>query len=160
MAPIGSGRARNPALSFLFALLSCGFPSGSMPNAPVRCSSDLGSPILNFCVVTPDVLWRGAKAAQDGAAWLMQRGVRTIVNLELLHDDRRAFGEARPASAGRREADYFRVADWEPNAVLAQALLDDHVAPFLAVVDKPPKPVYLHRRTRQNPTGVTVAAYR
>jgi len=131
-----------------------------MPNAPVGCSNDLDSPILNFCVVTPDVLWRGAKPAQDGAAWLMQRGVRTIVNLELLHDDRRAFGEARLANAGRYEAGYFRIPDWEPNAVLAQALLDDHVARFLAVVDKQPKPVYVHCRTGQNRTGVMVAAYR
>ena len=160
MAPIGSGRARNPAFSFLFALLACGFPSSSMPTALAACSSDLDSPILNFCVVTPDVLWRGAKPAQDGAAWLMQRGVRTIVNLELLHDDRRAFGEARLASAGRYEAGYFRIPDWEPNAVLAPALLDDHVARFLAVVDKQPKPVYVHCRSGQNRTGVMVAAYR
>ena len=82
------------------------------------------------------------------------------MNLELLHDDRRAFGEARPTSAGRHEAGYFRVADWEPNAVIAPALLDDHVAHFLAVVDKQPKPVYVHCRSGQNRTGVMVAAYR
>src|SRR5712691_10320766 len=136
---------------FLFALLT-GLPSSSMPAAPAACANDLGSPIPNFCVVTPDVLWRGAKPAQDGAAWLVQRGVRTIVNLELLHDDRRAFGEARPTSAGRYELAYFRVSDWEPNAVLAPALLDDHVAHFLAVVDKQPKPVYVHCRSGQNRT--------
>src|SRR5437870_16746 len=143
---------------FLFVLLA-GLPSSSMPAAPAACTNDLGSPIPNFCVVTPNVLWRGAKPAQDGAVWLVQHGVRTIVNLELLHDDRRAFGEARPAS-GRHEAGYFRISDWEPNAVLAPALLDDHVAHFLAVVDKQPKPVYVHCRSGQNRTGVMVAAYR
>ncbi len=61
--------------AFLFVLLT-GFPSPSMPAAPAACANDLGSPIPNFCVVTPDVLWRGAKPAQDGAAWLIQRGVR------------------------------------------------------------------------------------
>ncbi len=151
---------RNPAFSLLFALLTGGFPSSSMPAAPTGCANDLGSPIPNFCVVTPDVLWRGAKPAQDGAAWLIQRGVRTIVNLELLHDDRRVFGEAKPASAGRHELGYFRIADWEPNAVLAPALLDDHVAHFLAVVDDRPRPVYVHCRSGQNRTGVMVAAYR
>ena len=145
--------------AFLFVVLT-GFPSSSMPAASAGCANDLGSPIPNFCVVTPDVLWRGAKPAQDGAAWLMQRGVRTVVNLELLHDDRRVFGKARPASPGRREAAYFRVADWEPNAVLAPSLLDDHVARFLAVVDGQPKPVYVHCRSGQNRTGVMVAAYR
>ena len=145
---------------FFFALLTGCFPSSSIPAAPAGCASDLGSPISNFCVVTPNVLWRGAKPAQDGAAWLIQRGVRTIVNLELLQDDRRVFGEARPASAGRYEAGYFRISDWEPNAVLAPVLLDDHVAHFLAVVDKQPKPVYVHCRSGQNRTGVMVAAYR
>ena len=151
---------RNSAFPFLFALLTGGFPFSSMPVASTGCASDLGSPISNFCVVTPNVLWRGAKPAQDGAAWLIQRGVRTIVNLELLHDDRRVFGEAKPASTGRHELAYFRISDWEPNAVIAPALLDDHVAHFLAVVDSRPKPVYVHCRSGQNRTGVMVAAYR
>ena len=131
-----------------------------MPMAAAACANVLDSPIPNFCVVTPDALWRGAKPAQDGAAWLIQRGVRTIVNLELLHDDRRVFARAKPASAGRYEAGYFRIADWEPNAVIAPARLDDHVARFLAVVDSQPKPVYVHCRSGQNRTGVMVAAYR
>src|SRR5438552_10806455 len=108
--------------AFLFVLLTA-LPSSSMPAAPSACTNDLGSPILNFCVVTPNVLWRGAKPAQDGAAWLIQHGVRTIVNLELLHDDRRAFGEARHTSAGRYALAYFRISDWEANAALAPALL-------------------------------------
>jgi hypothetical protein len=44
--------------------------------------------------------------------------------------------------------------------VIAPALLDDHVAHFLAVVDDQPKPVYVHCRSGQNRTGVMVAAYR
>jgi len=105
-------------------------------------------------------MWRGAKPAQDGAAWLIQRRVRTIVNLELLHGDQRVFGQAKLASPGRYEVGYFRISDWEPNAVLAPALLDGHVAHFLAVVDDQPKPVYVHCRSGQNRTGVMVAAYR
>src|SRR5256885_16877185 len=151
---------RNPVSAFLLALLTGCFPSSSQPAAAAACANDLGSPIPNFCVVTPDVLWRGAKPAWDGAAWLILRGVRTIVNLELLHDDRRVFGESRPAIAGRHELGYFRIPDWEPNAALAPALLDDHVAHFLAVVDRQPKPVYVHCRSGQNRTGVMVAAYR
>src|SRR5882762_4321825 len=150
---------RNSAFSFLFALLT-GFPSSSVPAAPTGCPSGVGSPIPNFCVVTPNVMWRGAKPAQDGAAWLIQHRVRTIVNLELLHDDRQVFGRVKPASADLHEAGYFRISDWEPNAVLAPALLDDHVAHFLAVVDDQPKPVYVHCRSGQNRTGVMVAAYR
>ena len=153
-------RPCNSAFSLLFVLLIGGFPSSSMPIAPTGCPNDLGSPIPNFCVVTPNVMWRGAKPAQDGAAWLVQHRVRTIVNLELLHDDRRVFGQVKLADAGRYEAGYFRISDWEPNAVLAPALLDDHVAHFLAVVGDQPKPVYVHCRSGQNRTGVMVAAYR
>ena len=94
---------RNPVYPLLFALLTGCFPSSSMPIAPAGCPNDLGSPIPNFCVVTPNVLWRGAKPAQDGAAWLIQHRVRTIVNLELLHDDLRVFGQVtRRARAVRR----------------------------------------------------------
>src|SRR5438552_10789522 len=108
----------------VFALLS-GFPASSRPAAHPAGPNDLGSPIPNFCVVTPDVLWRGAKPAQDGAAWLIQHRVRTIVNLELLHDDRRVFGEAKPASAGRYGFAFFRISDLEPNGLIAPALLTD-----------------------------------
>src|SRR5882762_12035029 len=125
---------RNSAFSFLFALLT-GFPSSSVPAAPTGCPSGVGSPIPNFCVATPNVLWRGAKPAQDGAAWLIQHRVRTIVNLELLHDDRQVFGRAKLANADRYEVGYFRIPDWEPNVILAPSLLDNRVAHFLAVVN-------------------------
>jgi protein tyrosine/serine phosphatase len=113
-----------------------------------------------FCVVAPDVLWRGAKPKQDGAAWLIQHHARTIVNLELLHDDQRVFGQTNLANADRYEVGYFRIPDWEPNAILAPSLLDNHVAHFLAVVSAQPKPIYVHCRSGQNRTGVMVAAYR
>ena len=44
------------------------------------------SPIENFARVD-DVLWRGARPDAAGAAWLVAQGVRTIINLELLHGD-------------------------------------------------------------------------
>jgi len=96
----------------------------------------------------------------DGAAWLIQHRVGTIVNLELLHDDEPVFGQTTPADADRYEVDYFRIPDWEPNAIIAPALLDDHIAHFLAVVSARPKPIYVHCRSGQNRTGVMVAAYR
>jgi hypothetical protein len=148
------------AFPFLSALLIGGCPSSSIQSAPIACANDLDSPIQHFCVVTPNVMWRGAKPARDGAAWLIQHRVRTIVNLELLHDDRRVFGQAKLASAGRYEAGYFRIPDWEPNVMLAPSVLDDHVAHFLAVVNAQPKPTYVHCRSGQNRTGVMVAAYR
>ena len=43
------------------------------------CPNTVDSGILNFCEVTPGVLWRGGKLDRRGAAWLMQHGVRTII---------------------------------------------------------------------------------
>src|SRR2546427_13248520 len=116
-------RSNTCSAAFLFVLLT-GFPSSSMPAASTGCANDLGSPIPNFCVVTPDVLWRGAKPAQDGAAWLIQHRVRTIVNLELLHDDRRAFGVARLASGGRCGFASFWLCVSIPDAARTSGLQD------------------------------------
>ena len=160
MRSIRLAHACNFAFLLSFVFLTDGCASSSIQNAPVECSNNLDSPIQNFCVVTADVLWRGAKPAEDGAAWLIQHRVGTIVNLELLHDDQRVFGQANLADADRYEVDYFHILDWEPNAILAPALLDDHIAHFLAVVGAQPKPIYVHCRSGQNRTGVMVAAYR
>jgi hypothetical protein len=124
------------------------------------CPKTLDSGILNFCEVTPGVLWRGGRLDQHGAAWLMQHGVRTIVNLELTRDDRPAFAAARIAASGLYQADYFRIHDWQPLAKWAPSILDDHIAHFLAIVRERPKPVYVHCLFGMDRTGVMIAAYR
>lgn len=143
--------------------------------APGACSNTLNSPIQNFCEATRDTLWRGAKPDVQGAAWLIGKGVRTIVNLELLNDDRATLASVDfNAQADDRDTllhtllpepdthdiRYYRVRDWEPLVVVAPWLTDDHVAQFLAVALQAPKPLYVHCRSGQNRTGVMVAAYR
>lgn len=81
--------------------------------------------MFSICVVTPNVLWRGARPDKDGAAWLIQQGVRTIVNLELILDDKRAFGDATVEDANNYEVGYFRIHDWEPLRILAPSIVDD-----------------------------------
>ena len=138
----------------------CSCASTSTQSVAGACSNNLGSTIQNFCVVTPDVLWRGARPDKDGAAWLIRQGVRTIVNLELILDDKPAFGQATVADANNYEVGYFRIHDWEPLPILAPTVVDEHVAHFLAIVSQQPKPVYVHCRSGMNRTGVMVAAYR
>src|SRR5437773_5556945 len=113
----------------------------------VACSSPLSKAIPNSCVVSPGVLWRGSKPDRLGAASLLSLGVRTVVNLELLHDDMKAFQLARPAKVLSERLDYFHIREWEPNPVIAPSVLDSHVAEFLAIVKTQPKPIYVHCRS-------------
>ena len=146
------------ALLFVFSMCSCA--SASRQSVASACSNNLGSAIKNFCVVTPNVLWRGARPDKNGAAWLIQQGVRTIVNLELILDDKRTFGDATVDDTNNYEVGYFRIQDWEPLRILAPSIVDDHVAHFLAIVSQQPKPIYVHCRYGENRAGVMIAAYR
>ena len=146
-------------LMFVFSMYGC---CASVPRqgVAVERSNNLGSAIREFSVVTPNVLWRGGRPDKEGAAWLIQQGVRTIVNLELIRDGKPAFGHATVADANNYEVGYFRIRDWEPLTMLAPSVEDDHVAHFLAIVIQQPKPVYVHCRCGTKRTTVMVAAYR
>jgi protein tyrosine/serine phosphatase len=154
--------ARICSLTFTFLLVHtiCGCAYTGKQSAAEACSDNLDSVIQDFCVVTPNVLWRGSRPDKDSAAWLIQKGVRTIVNLELILDDKHAFGQATVAVDKSHEVGYFRIHDWEPLPILAPAIADDHVAHFLAIVRQQPKPIYVHCRYGVNRTGLMVAAYR
>jgi protein tyrosine phosphatase len=91
---------------------------------------------------------------------LVELGVKTVVSLELLQDDRNAFEAAMISSRDSREIQYFQIRDWEPLVLLAHSKVDDHVAHFLAISRSQPKPMFVHCRSGQNRTGVMVAAYK
>jgi protein tyrosine/serine phosphatase len=124
------------------------------------CSNDLDSPIRNFCVVAPQVLWRGEKPNGKDAAWLVDHHVGTVVNLEVFFNDHRAFDEAAADPDSSRRVDYFHLPDFEPVHIINWSLLDDHVAEFLAIVSEAPKPVYVHCLDGIDRTNALVAAYR
>ena len=144
----------------LLALAMCACTYATKQSVVGACPNTADSGILNFCEVTPGVLWRGGKLDRHGAAWLMQHGVRTIINLELIRDDGGAFAAAPISDAGVYEADYFRIHDWQPLARWAPSMLDDHIAQFLAIVSERPRPVYVHCLFGMDRTGVVIAAYR
>ena len=138
----------------LWLMSACAGPSAH----PDACTLELTSDVANACVVSNGVLWRGGKPASQGALALMNKGVGTVVNLEMLHSDKDAFRQAKGAPP--RSVDYFEVPEWEPNVVIAPGRVDDSVAEFIAIVRSQPRPVYVHCRSGQNRTGVMVAAYR
>jgi len=141
-------------LAGAIALSAC---AGPQPH-PDACRHALTPQVTNACVVNPGVLWRGGKPDEQGASALLEKGVGTVVNLEMLHSDREAFRRSRSATS--RQVEYFEVPEWEPNVVIAPSRVDDSVAEFIAIVRTQPRPVYVHCRSGQNRTGVMVAAYR
>lgn len=141
-----------------FSMQGCAYtPQQNVANP---CPDNLNAPIKVFCVVTPNTLWRGSKPDQDGATWLIQQGVATIVNLELIHDDIKVLGRATPEGDHVFQVGYFRVRDWEPLKLATPRIVDDHIAHFLAIVDQQPKPIYVHCRYGQDRTGAMIAVYR
>lgn len=133
---------------------------GVVASSNATCLNNMASPIANFCEVRPDELWRGAKPDKQTSAWLIDKGVKTIVNLELLHDDLDAIRRASVSSGAHYSVDYFRVKTWEPLYAVAESTADEDVIHFLAVARQAKKPMYVHCRAGENRTGVMVAAYR
>lgn len=122
------------------------------------CRDDLGSPIRNFCVITPGKLWRAEAPTRADAQWLIEHGVHSVISLQL--DVRHSFEAAHldPGVAG--SVTYFRVVDFDATQVLTHRHLDDHVAEVLAIIQKAPKPALISCRAGVDRTGVIAAAYR
>lgn len=114
--------------------------------------ADMG--VKNFAVVA-ETLWRGGRPDAGAAERLADAGVRTVVNLELLHSDDNAFWI--PGATGIK---LERIRGWEPDVVVAPWLALRHVNRFLAMVRDTNGTVYVHCRDGQNRTGLMVAAYR
>ena len=125
---------------------------------PGACTNDLGSPVRNFCVVRPGVLWRSEAPTRADAQWLVEHGVGTVVSLQL--DVRRSFESVRIAHGQVRSIVYYRVPDFSAIQVLTHRHLDEHVAEVLAIIGKAPKPVLISCRAGVDRTGVIAAAYR
>jgi protein tyrosine/serine phosphatase len=110
--------------------------------------------------VSEQTLWRGARPSAEAAAALVDLGVKTVVSLELLQNDKNAFEAAMTSSRDSREIQYFQIRDWEPLVTVAPGKVDDHVARFLAIARTQPQPIFVHCRSGQNRTGIMIAAYK
>jgi protein tyrosine/serine phosphatase len=140
------------------ALLIAGCVYFSRRTLPGACAQDLGSPIRNFCVVTPGVLWRAEAPTRSDAQWLVEHGIGTVVSLQL--NVRRSFESVHLDPAQARSVVYYRVRDFSAIQVLTHQHLDEHVAEVLAIIEKAPKPVIISCRAGVDRTGVIAAAYR
>jgi hypothetical protein len=149
---------KNAPNKYCLALIFTFLSTLSQAQTPTACANKADSPITNFCVASKSALWRGAKPDVIGAKWLIENGVASIVNLELLHDDLAILKSIETTMTATVE--YYKLRDWEPLVVLNPSKTDTNVAKFIAIAMKAPKPLYVHCRSGQNRTGVMVAAYR
>lgn len=125
-----------------------------------RCDSVLIAGLKNSCEVIPNQLWRGSKPDMNSASQLLKKGVKTIINLELLDDDKGTFLAARPELNSSYLLNYYTIPDWEPWALITQKDLDYRVEFFIAIVRTAPTPIFVHCRSGQNRTGIMIAALR
>lgn len=132
----------------------------SKHTAQGACADSLDAPIRNFCVVKSGALWRGERPTRADAAWLLAHGVGSVVNLEVVLNDRRAFVGAAAGAHATATVDYYHVPDFEPLHAVNTSLLDEHTAHFLAIMQTARKPVYVHCLDGIDRTGVVIAAYR
>lgn len=148
---------RGLILTALSSLLS-GCVYFSRHTLPGACPHDLGSPIRNFCVVVPGVLWRAEAPSRADARWLVEHGVGSVVSLGL--HVRRSFDTARIDPRVAHSVTYYGMPDFHALQVLTHRHLDEHVALALAIIHEAPKPVLVSCRAGVDRTGVVVAAYR
>ncbi len=129
-------------------------------SAQAKCDTPFIRGLVNSCEVVPKTLWRGAKPDMDAAAQLLERGVKTVVNFEMLHDDKATFAAARPDLRIPYNLNYYTLPDWEPLVVISPKHVDKRVEAFVAIARTAPLPMFVHCRSGQNRTGVMVAALR
>jgi hypothetical protein len=145
-------------LTCALALLLSGCVYISRHTLPGACKHDLGSPIRNFCVVKPGVLWRAEAPTRSDAQWLVEHGVGSVVSLQL--DIRHSFESVRLDPRLARSVTYYRVTDFSAIQVLTHRHLDEHLAFVLAIIREAPKPVLINCRAGVDRTGIITAAYR
>jgi hypothetical protein len=123
------------------------------------CRTALDSPVRNFCVVTPDVLWRGERPTAADATWLVRQRVGSVLSLQV--DARHAFEHATLTAADAPLSfPFYMMRGLDPLQMLSSRHLDDRAAMFLAIVSTAPKPLYVHCRAGVDRAGVLLAVYR
>jgi protein tyrosine phosphatase (PTP) superfamily phosphohydrolase (DUF442 family) len=99
--------------------------------------------ITNFGQVSPEI-WRGGRPTNEGMQWLAERGVKTIIDLQMQD-------ESADVPLGVRYVP-IRVSMRQCDCV--------DVAAVIKAIDENPKPVFIHCQAGRDRTGLAVAAWR
>jgi hypothetical protein len=107
-------------LVYGLVLLICGCVYFAQHTVQGACASSLDSPIRNFCVVTPQVLWRGERPNKTDATWLVEH--RVGINWSLLDNRDGTLSQSlassrcqihpQPAKGDRRAEIMRKLAKW------------------------------------------------
>jgi len=125
---------------------------------PGFCEISRGSPIPDFCIVTPDVLWEGERPSKADARWLLTHGVKSIVSIQV--HDRATFRTTQVPSGMALSVPFYRIRRFNAVRLLSRADVDERVELFLAIMREAPKPLYLHCRLGVDRALLLAAAYR
>lgn len=131
-----------------------GAPSAASPAAnvaPAQRPPEWATPVArpglpNLHKVT-DTLYRGAQPTAEGMRELKKLGIKTVINLRALHDDRDELGDL--------DLKYVEIEmnAWSPE--------EEDVIRFLRAVTNPAnEPVFLHCQHGADRTGMMTAVYR
>ena len=99
--------------------------------------------VKNFGEVSPEI-WRGGKPTPEGMHWLAERGVKTIIDLQM----------------GDESADVPAGVRYVPIRVSMRQCDCVDVAAVIKAIDESPKPVFIHCQAGRDRTGLAVAAWR
>lgn len=108
--------------------------------------------LLNLHRVS-DALYRGAQPEAEGFDELRKLGVKTIVNLRLIHSDRDELKDAGLKAGDDFNYVHIRMEAWDAD--------EDEIVEFLKVMADPANhPVFVHCKHGADRTGTAVATYR
>jgi len=139
------GAVGNRYYPFILAHISP--PDPPRPEKRMPWATKMNAPPLdNFYRVTPE-LYRGAQPDAAGMRKLKELGIKTIVNLRLMHSDADEIGRLDIAG------EHIRIDPFKPNM--------DELVRFLRIATDPNRaPVFVHCQRGIDRTGMAVAAYR
>lgn len=116
---------------------------------PEKWAKPLNSPGLHNLYQVSEHLYRGSKPDLKGFGELKKLGVKTVVNLEVFHSDRKKIKQSKTGLA------------YEHLFVNVFKMSDAQIVRFLKIVtDKNKTPVFVHCYHGSDRTGTFVAAYR
>jgi protein tyrosine/serine phosphatase len=135
------------ALAVFISLAGCANPAPMPPTSPLQAASrnDVRG-VENFGRIS-DGVYRGAQPTAEGFAELKKMGIKTIINLRLMHTD-----DELVKGTGLNYV-HFNSFAATPN--------EEYVVACLKIMNDPAcQPVFVHCQAGADRTGLIIAAYR